>query len=89
MPVAKTYESLEMQGEPFKENGRMYVNVMTSKGLKKVRWYSDNEYQRMYQYSFFHLFPLSLITNHNTFLPLWRALFLSYTSVYGRIILKN
>ena len=48
MPVAKTYESLEMQGEPFKENGRMYVNVMTSKGLKKVRWYSDNEYQRMY-----------------------------------------
>ena len=48
MAVAKTYEHMEIQGEPFKENGRMYVNVLTQKGLKKVRWYSDAEYQRMY-----------------------------------------
>ena len=48
MAVAKTYEHMEVQGEPFKENGRMYINVLAKKGLKKVRWYSDAEYQRMY-----------------------------------------
>ena len=46
--VAKTYQSLEIQGEPFEENKRMYVNVITTKGLKKVRWYSETEYRRMY-----------------------------------------
>lgn len=39
---------MEISGEPFKENGRMYVNVLAPKGLKKVRWYSDAEYRRMY-----------------------------------------
>ena len=48
MAVAKTYEHMQIQGEPFKENGRMYVNVLAPKGLKKVRWYSDAEYKRMY-----------------------------------------
>ena len=48
MPVAKTYEHMEIQGEPFKESNRMYVNVITPKGIKKVRWYSDAEYKRMY-----------------------------------------
>lgn len=48
MPVAKTYANMEIQGEPFKENGRMYVNILSSKGLKKVRWYSDTEYKRLY-----------------------------------------
>jgi len=48
MPVAKSYEKMELSGEPFKENGRMYINVRAPKGLKKVRWYSDAEYQRMY-----------------------------------------
>ena len=48
MAVAKTYERMEIQGEPFKENGRMYVNVRAHSGLKKVRWYSDAEYARMY-----------------------------------------
>lgn len=48
MPVAKTYSKLELSGEPFKENGRMYVNVIAPKGIKKVRWYSDAEYKRMY-----------------------------------------
>lgn len=48
MPVAKTYSKLELSGEPFKENGRMYVNVIAPKGIKKVRWYTDSEYQRMY-----------------------------------------
>jgi len=48
MPVAKTYEKMQIQGEPFSENGRLYVNVIAPKGIKKVRWYSDTEYQRMY-----------------------------------------
>ena len=48
MPVAKSYQSLEISGEPFSENKRLYVNVVTTKGIKKVRWYSDTEYARMY-----------------------------------------
>lgn len=48
MPVAKTYSKFELSGVPFKENGRMYVNVIAQKGIKKVRWYSDAEYKRMY-----------------------------------------
>lgn len=43
MAVARSYEKFEIQGEPFKESGRWYVNVMAPKGLKKVRWYSDAE----------------------------------------------
>lgn len=48
MAVAKTYEHMKIQGEPFEENKRMYVNVLAPKGLKKVRWYTDVEYHRMY-----------------------------------------
>lgn len=48
MPVAKTYANMEIQGEPFEENKRMYVNVLAPKGIKKVRWYTENEYQKMY-----------------------------------------
>lgn len=47
MPTARTYEKYSLDGEPFKENGRMYVNVMTPKGTKKVRWYTDAERARM------------------------------------------
>ena len=48
MAVAKTYEKMALIGEPFQENGRMYIYVSTPKGEKKVRWYSDAEYRRMY-----------------------------------------
>lgn len=48
MPVAKTYQQMEIQGEPFEENGRMYVYVGAAKGTKKVRWYTETEYRRMY-----------------------------------------
>lgn len=48
MPVAKTYERFPIDGDIFIENKRAYVNVQTSKGLKKVRWYTDTEYRRMY-----------------------------------------
>ena len=47
--VAKSYQSLEIIGEPFVSNGRWYVNVLTKKGTpKQVRWYSEKEYLRMY-----------------------------------------
>ena len=48
MPVAKTYEKYQIEGEPFKEDKHWYVNVHAKTGLKKVRWYSDAEYARMY-----------------------------------------
>ena len=48
MAVAKSYEKMELIGDPFQENGRMYIYVSAPKGQKKVRWYSDAEYQRMY-----------------------------------------
>lgn len=47
--VAKSFQNLEQVGDVFKENGRAYVNVRTAKGtLRKVRWYSDEEYVRLY-----------------------------------------
>lgn len=48
MPVAKTYEKYPLDGEPFEENDRLYVYVIAPKGKKKVRWYSNAEYKRMY-----------------------------------------
>ena len=47
MPVARTYEKFALKGEPFKENGKMYVYILTHKGEKKVRWYTDTERARM------------------------------------------
>lgn len=47
MPTARTYEKYSLDGEPFKESGRMYVNVITPKGTKKVRWYTEAERARM------------------------------------------
>ena len=47
--VAKSYEKLQQQGEPFKMNGRMYVTVVLKDGrTKDVRWYNDAEYRKLY-----------------------------------------
>ena len=47
--VAKSYQQLEIVGEPFSVNNRLYVQVKTKKGvLKTVRWYSEKEYIKMY-----------------------------------------
>ena len=53
MAVAKTYTDWERVGEVFTENNREYINVKHPKtgALKKVRWYSDYEYAKMYQVS--------------------------------------
>ena len=47
MAVARTYEKFPLDGEPFTESGRLYVNIVTPAGKKKVRWYSDAERARM------------------------------------------
>lgn len=47
--VAKSYEGLPQNGDPFEENGKWYVYITTKKGLeKKVRWYSIPEYKKLY-----------------------------------------
>jgi hypothetical protein len=47
--VAKSYQSLQMVGEPFTQNGRQYIKVITKSGTEKtVRWYTDDEYYQMY-----------------------------------------
>ena len=49
MAVAKSYEKYEFDGEPFEENKKMYINVITPKGIKKVRWYTDNQKAAIYK----------------------------------------
>lgn len=47
--VAKSYQGWATYGEPFEENKKMYVVVVTPKGAhKKVRFYSEAEYAKMY-----------------------------------------
>lgn len=47
--VAKSFQSLEIVGEPYTASGRKYIKVRTKTGtLKQVRWYSEAEYARMY-----------------------------------------
>ena len=49
MPVAKSYQELEIVGDVFVSSGRQYVNVKLKSGkLKTVRWYTDAEYRKMY-----------------------------------------
>ena len=47
--VAKSYQQMKQLCEPFKDKGKMYVKVLTSKGIEKtVRWYTNEEYAKMY-----------------------------------------
>lgn len=47
--VAKSYQNMEQLTDPYRYNGRMYVDIKTKAGAtKRVRWYSDNEYAKMY-----------------------------------------
>jgi hypothetical protein len=49
MPVAKSYQNLEIAEAPYQVNGRMYCKVRQKTGaLKQVRWYTDAEYIKMY-----------------------------------------
>ena len=48
--VAKSFQNMEMLTEPFEENGRMYIKVRNPKTgtERKVRWYTEKEYNKMY-----------------------------------------
>lgn len=47
--VAKSYQELKIVEQPYALNGRQYVKVQTKKGtLKQVRWYTETEYNKMY-----------------------------------------
>ena len=47
--VAKSFQNSEILCEPYTLNGRQYVKIATkSGGERQVRWYSDDEYYRMY-----------------------------------------
>lgn len=49
MPVAKSYQGLEIVQGEHKKNGKSYVIIKTkSGGLKQVRWYTNDEYAKMY-----------------------------------------
>lgn len=48
MPVAKSYTQYEIIGVPFYQSGRPYVNINYKGTNKVVRWYSDEEYEKMY-----------------------------------------
>lgn len=49
MPVAKSFQSLEIICDPYYIDGRQYVKVRNAKGLiRQVRWYSEVEYAKMY-----------------------------------------
>lgn len=51
MAVAKSYQSLTIIGEPYESAGKMYVQVKNEKTgtVRQVRWYTDDEYARMYK----------------------------------------
>jgi len=49
MAVAKAYQKYTIVGEPFIENGKSYVYIYTNVDTKKkVRWYTDAQYAKMY-----------------------------------------
>ena len=49
MAVAKSYQKLDICGDPYEKNGRAYIVVSYPDGRhKEVRWYTDAEYKKMY-----------------------------------------
>ena len=50
MPVAKTYTNWRREAEPFIDNGKSYIMVYhpSTQKPKRVRWYTDVEYAKMY-----------------------------------------
>lgn len=48
--VAKSFQSMQQLGEPFLEKDKMYVQVKNEKTgtIRKVRWYTEAEYAKMY-----------------------------------------
>lgn len=60
MAVAKSYRDCKVLCDPFIVNGRKYVNIETPAGTqKRVRFYSDAEYFKMYGETFAPAVPVS------------------------------
>lgn len=49
MPVAKSFQSLNIITDPYQVDGKSYVKVQNARGyIRQVRWYTDAEYAKMY-----------------------------------------
>lgn len=49
MAVARSYRDCKIMCDPYYVNGRKYVDILTPAGTtKRVRFYTDYEYQKMY-----------------------------------------
>lgn len=60
MPVAKSYRDAEVLCSPYIMNGRKYVNIKTASGFeKRVRYYTEQEYFKMYGEHFTPVVPIS------------------------------
>lgn len=46
--VAKSYQKLPQIGDPYLQNGKMYVKVQKGDKVQQVRWYNETEYAKMY-----------------------------------------
>ena len=48
--VAPSFQKMEMIGEPFEANGKMYIQIRNPKtgNKRQVRWYNEKEYHRLY-----------------------------------------
>lgn len=46
--VAKSYQNMAQIGEPYLKKGRMYVRVQQGTVQREVRWYTEEEYAKMY-----------------------------------------
>lgn len=58
MAVARSYRDCKVLCDPFIQNGRKYVNIETPAHThKRVRWYSDAEYFKMYGEAFKPVVP--------------------------------
>lgn len=46
--VAKSYQNMKQVCEPYLKSGRMYVKVQQGNMQREVRWYTEEEYAKMY-----------------------------------------
>lgn len=65
--VAPSFQKMEIIGEPFEANGKMYVQIRNPKtgNKRQVRWYSANEYHRLY--------PESAVKADHSNDPYWKS----------------
>lgn len=66
--VAKSFQAMKITTKPFQENGKFYVKVLNEKTgtIRKVRWYSENEYFKMYPEERKNAATITIGNNHNS-----------------------